>query len=712
MQSTTLYKEPVATESVARSQRVAIDNNRDTEWLRTLGSLRPARPPLSTVDIEPMVFSTTSQNQGNTIVTEPNSMQHPVNEYRTLDALEDKFDNDLDTDLAKAAMDTGTIAFEAQQWIEATSLFREALQVLQQLSAQQREFCDIFILHYKLAVCAYYTQDPIDAEEALLSLVRQPVSSDEHRRCIYEATHLLSQLYVRLGQIDHARSECEKALQARRRLLGKQNNASLESTALMAHIYVLLNNRARAKSCMAMIPEARREEITMIVEKSLGATLEHLEFSSLLSRPIMEGSEPFTTRTQNRLSSSTLGQPAENGVYCLEPTRISSSSASSLSPHQVVRPDTKHLDNKRCLTERSHSPTKGVCSWELDGANGRYSTVLTALDTVALDQDENSTAKASFLSRKVILDNMGCHPRDRIEDAICEGDHSALTSLLNKRKDSWRLKLRKRVRSERVTALHFAALFGEVDMARHLLGSNFNINEVPYGYSTSLTPLKFAIGARRVDMVEFLIANGARPVEPDSWSTLAGQLMSRSWLTKTMSEAERESIPSRIIAVFGILLRHGWDLSVPFETSGRTVLHQAVTFWTGSYTWDLNLRTEITLFLCNRGANPFQRDIEGKTPYDMASTSGHQDLLLILDRHAKCEELDDSFAGRAELSAQSHEVEKYYLFFGPTKQKQSWCSCYIDGRFSCGNIYFANTTFFHIRPQAKENTESRPFFTR
>jgi hypothetical protein len=176
-------------------------------------------------------------------------------------------------------------------------------------------------------------------------------------------------------------------------------------------------------------------------------------------------------------------------------------------------------------------------------------------------------------------------------------------------------------------------------MARRLLSSSFNINEVPYGYTTCLTPLKFAIGARQVDMVEFLIANGAKPSEPDSWSTLAGQLMNRSWLMKTMSDAEKEYVPNRIIVIFRILLKHGWDVNAPFETSGGTVLHQAVAFWTGSYRWDLNLRAAITSFLCERGANPFQANTEGKTPYDIASASGHQDLLLVLGRGTKRKEL-------------------------------------------------------------------------
>ena len=288
-----------------------------------------------------------------------------------------------------------------------------------------------------------------------------------------------------------------------------------------------------------------------------------------------------------------------------------------------------------------------------ESANKKYSADPETLGAAALSLGESSEANETFkgktLSRKEILDKIGCQPKDRIEDAVCDGDHSAFASLLDKQKDFWRSRLRKRVRPERVTALHFAALFGEIDMARRLLSSNFNINEVPYEYSTRLTLLKFAIGARQVDMVKFLIANGAKPFEPDSGSTLAGQLMNRSWLMKTMSEAEKEYVPNQIIAIFKILLKHEWNVNAPFETSGGTVLHQAVTFWTGSYRWYLNLRAAIISFLCECGADPFQANMEGKTPYDMALTAGHQELLLVLDRGSEKKTQED---GPAELSSE------------------------------------------------------------
>jgi hypothetical protein len=150
-------------------------------------------------------------------------------------------------------------------------------------------------------------------------------------------------------------------------------------------------------------------------------------------------------------------------------------------------------------------------------------------------------------------------------------------------------------------------------------------------------------------MVDLLTANGAKPAEPDTWSTLAEHLMSRSWLMKTMSESEKDHVANRIIAIMDILLKHGWNINEPMATSGNTVLHQAVTFWTGAYKWDLSLRSVITSFLCEKGANPFQANAEGKSPYDMASASGHQDLVLILEHCSRRKELGDTSVVPVEL---------------------------------------------------------------
>ena len=649
MKGTTMYEASLAAESGAGGQGAANKNIGVAGWVSTLESISWDQRRSDPSDKFSNFSSVFSGDEAQSVATSATSAQRAVQEREAVDTVRDDSDDDLDTDLAKAALNTGTKAFKAQEWEEAESLLQEALRVLQQLPKQQRAFCEILGLHYKLAVCAYHTQEPADAEEALMSLVQQSASTDEQRQYIYHATHLLSQLYIRMGRVDRARSECEKALQARRRLLGKRSDASLESTALMAYIYFLLNNRARAKSCLALIPEARRDAVLKTLEESLGLKVEHLGLLSVLTRSLSEDSDSAVKGIQSRLYASSLGLPIE--TRCKGPV----SAMISQSPPTSLQQSHHHIpSNKACLEDLQSVTVTSLSSaeersesraTEKERASEDYTAYPEALDAAALSPSEypvvDETSKGPSLSRKEILDKIGCRPKDGIEDAVCDGNHSAFANLLNSKKDIWRSKLRKRVRPERVTALHFAALFGEIDMAQRLLVSKYNINEVPYGYTTRLTPLTFAVGARQVEMVEFLIGHGAKPSEPDSWSTLAGQLMNRSWLMKTMSEAEKQYVPTRIIEIMRILLKHGWDVNAPFETCGRTVLHQAVTFWTGSYRWDLNLRTIVTSFLYERGAYPFKADAEGKTPYDMALTSGHQDLLLILGRGSSKKEPDD-----------------------------------------------------------------------
>lgn len=643
---TMTYEASVATESVAGSQGIARRNSRVAEWVGTLASiLRDQR--LSDPPDEAYMSGTSAP-----------SVRHSIQESEAVETTADDSDDDLDTDLAKAALHAGTIAFEKQEWLEADSLLQEALRILQQLPKQQRGFCDIISLQYRLAVCTYRTQEPTEAEEALLSLsqLSDSACSDQHRRYICDATHLLSCLHVRMSQFDRAKVECEKALQARRRLLGKRSDASLESTALLAHIYFSLDSRARAKAYIAMIPEARRDDILKTVEKSLGTTILSLDSSSPI-QPIPEDADLAVRRQM------TLRLPMENRCYGPVSSIISQLPAASFqeADQQFPSPkaDTEDLrsvqsvavTSRSSLEERSQSvATEKDRPTEVKSSNSE--TLSPSVSSTTRQE-----AKGNALSRKQIIDRIGCQPRDRIEEAVCAGDHSAFTNLLGRKKDFWRSKMRKRTRPERVTALHFAALFGEMDMARDLLDSGFDINAVPFGYTTSHTPLKFAIGARKVDMVNFLVASGARPSEPDSWPAMAGQLMNRSWLMMTLSEdqkAEGDQVQSRMISILKILLKQPWDVNSSFTSTGATMLHQAVTFWTGAYKWDLNLRAAMTAFLCEQGADPYKPDTDGKTPYDLASASGHQDLLLILNRGSPETELDGGSVGPVELSDGDH----------------------------------------------------------
>lgn len=559
----------------------------------------------------------------------------------------DSMVDELKVDLVIAAVDAGTQSFEAEDWEEAEALFQEAFQTLFQLSVEQQARFNVFDMQYKIAACTFRTQGPAVAEQMLSSLVKQPANSKQQYETISAAQHLLSLSCVRLGHGERARSECEIALLTRRRVLGKTSDAALESTALLAHIYLLLNNRARAKSYMAIIPEDRREPVQRALEKSLAVSLERIETSPPAFNSSFAGSDNASRQSQHRQSiasvSSSVRGEAQGGHdqhrHGLVFTSLPSSSSTNLQRSHLSR-QTSRTDrgdgssvastsysaaDERSLSNATHVMNTGesnVSRLEVVSISGSASTSNPGVEELAV---------ATHLRRE-ILQRVGCQPRDDVEEAVCYGDLAAFERCLNKKKDFWRSKLRKHVRAERVTALHFAALFGEIAMAQRLIASNYSVNEAPFGYSTTLTPLTFAIGARRMQMTELLIENGARPVQPESWATLAGQLLNKSWLSKTPSEAGKQPLATQVVAIFKILLRHGWAVNdVIDDRTRRTVLHQAVIFHTGSHQRDMHVRVATVAFLFRHGADPLQMNREGKTARDLAIDGNHQDLLRIFD---------------------------------------------------------------------------------
>lgn len=552
-------------------QQINHKQNHVRHWLESLENIRQDQQSTIVSDskVPPMVIANDgAQKQATSAVS-----ARAVSDESKLNIAAEESDDDLEADLAIAGLEAGAKAFDAQEWEEATSLYQEALHVLQKIPKHQRAFCNVFDLQYKLAICTYHTRESAEAEEALISLVqqqqRQDISAAQQEE-IYRASHLLSHLYIQMGQAERAQATCEKALQGRRRLLGKQSDAALESIALMAHVSLLLDNRPRAKFYMTMIPEARRHEFFRNTENSLRRVI-HSDLSPLRKEVILESQEvPRVNRRFSTASSDVYGESfSGKSQLTSAPQSPTAGSSTPCQPPPAVQTNLRTLQYSGVHNGINHVQAD-------QGQEGievmpQYSKILEpALNT---SQTINSFY-GKTLSRKEILENIGCQPRSSIEEAVFSGDQVSLARLLNKKRSFWQAKIRKRARSERVTALHFAALFGEIMMAEKLIGVGYDVNEVPFGYSTSLTPLTFAIGARKVEMVEFLIKHGAKPSAPDSWSTLAGQLMNQSWLKRTMSESERESVSGYIIAIMNILLLNGWEINTPFEKSGRTVLHQ------------------------------------------------------------------------------------------------------------------------------------------
>ena len=438
--------------------------------------------------------------------------------------------------------------------------------------------------------------------------------------------HTLALIGLREGNVSDSQTYCDKALKGRRRHLGKSSEAAYESTMLMAHICTLLSNSQQARLYRSLVPHPQREVLTARLQEALDTKIVFSETASMSTMSLSGESDRHTDR------GSSVAQQENVGM--------------AMPPKQILaHMDAVLLARKVDATETAsfQSPVEKEC------ADLGFCTAPEVVEVVS------NNALDTPLTRRELLEKIGCKPNDRIEDAVCDHNHAQLLDLLEKQKGFWRLKVRKRGRPERVTALHFAALFGDIAMARSLLTAKlFDINVVPHGYSTRLTPLKFAIGARQTEMIEFLIANGARPVEPDSWSTLAGHVLNRSWLAKTVLSPgiERNTIPLELIAIYRILLKHGWNVNKPFDTkAGTTVLHQAVLFEsTFGVVFDDAVQSVVVPFLIRLGADPLQVDADGRSPQEVATKAGkanhgglpvdnrifHEPAIELSSGHADC----------------------------------------------------------------------------
>jgi hypothetical protein len=116
VKGTTMYEASLAAESVARGPGASnISSFRVVEWVSILESIRRDQRRLDPSDMVSNVPSIVSGDEAHPIVTSAASAQHALQEREAVDAAGDNSDDDLHTDLAKAALDTGTTAFEAQE---------------------------------------------------------------------------------------------------------------------------------------------------------------------------------------------------------------------------------------------------------------------------------------------------------------------------------------------------------------------------------------------------------------------------------------------------------------------------------------------------------------------------------------------------------------------------------------------------------------------
>lgn len=174
---------------------------------------------------------------------------------------DDDFEETFALEIVNTALSSESQAFEDADYATASSDLKEALALIAKLPEKLRRTCDSANLQFKLAVCAFYVDDPNVAEIALRSVVGQPSRSKTEALNLCQTGHLLSQVYIKTGRHELAASTSENVCRGRRKILGKDDITCCESLALLSRIYKLKDNAARARVYSNMIPKEVRDQM-------------------------------------------------------------------------------------------------------------------------------------------------------------------------------------------------------------------------------------------------------------------------------------------------------------------------------------------------------------------------------------------------------------------------------------------------------------------
>ena len=265
---TTLYEESIAGGSMVGGAAGLEKSSRTLAWLDRLISLRL---DASTAERRAGYRGSTIIGPGDDdirtnltedITTEAGvPLNYTPDDTDNADDVLDDFEVKFAQEIAQAVIAGGMEAFDNEDYETTESDLKEALELVRKLPLEQRNTYDLSDIHFKLAVCAFHIHDSSTAERALTSVVGQPSRTNLKALNLCEAGHLLSQVYLKTGKLELARSSCENSYRGRRRLLGKGHATCYESLALLSRMHELQDYKSRAKALNSMIPPDLQESV-------------------------------------------------------------------------------------------------------------------------------------------------------------------------------------------------------------------------------------------------------------------------------------------------------------------------------------------------------------------------------------------------------------------------------------------------------------------
>jgi ankyrin repeat protein len=207
----------------------------------------------------------------------------------------------------------------------------------------------------------------------------------------------------------------------------------------------------------------------------------------------------------------------------------------------------------------------------------------------------------------------GCGPalQKGIEEAIEHGDVAKVKSILAE--DPEQVNARG---TSGYTPLHYAAPLGKKEIVQLLIanGAKVNLKNKSYGR----TPLHETALFGRKDVVELLIANGADVnAKDDDGKTPLWFAANAAW--KTAQASGRGQNNSDVAKT---LINNGADVNIS-NIHGTTILHNVAS--RGWY--------EVAELMIEKGANVNAKNKDGWTPLHYALNDGHKQVADLLRKH-------------------------------------------------------------------------------
>jgi hypothetical protein len=524
----------------------------------------------------------------------------------------DDEDNEFAFEIAESTAKAAQAAFEREDWTATIAYIEELMHGIKRGSFRLSSTPAVasFDLIYMHAISTFHTDEPSAAQNRLVKAVEQRATTTDQRNKLHDAQHFLAVTYVRLSDLDAANDVCKRSLEGRRRLVGRQDEAFLESLGLMSRIHELQGNQFRAQIYLTMIPEARVDVIkakyqSITHPEALDSYRDSGPVIPLLSNDLA-GLGISNLRLNDFSHASELSDPSQPGagesmvegdhfplrnrpqLFPVDTENVVLSGASDLS-HGGTSPLLPSPPSTAIpVLGRGHGPNlhRRNQSAPLGSRTVPGSPLLPsprALEPSSLPARPLGTTGlfrgVSNRTRRTWLAGLNIHPSGEIEKAVCKGDLMALHAALNRDSGFPGPPASKVgcVGRSRPRALHLAALFGDVRMAHAFIIAGFDVHstipkiavpgrrlfaqQAPY---ESETALHLAIGSRQAPMVEYLLGQGASLYDGRFNLDLpTAHLLDIDWLRATQCASSQE-----VVDVLQVLFDADWALNRPLSLRG------------------------------------------------------------------------------------------------------------------------------------------------